>query len=72
MENTSAGLIHQEKIRLLGFFIIMSVITLIVVGTIASRTSIDYSEGALQDDYGWDDEESGDYGDLEESDYYED
>ena len=50
----------------------MSVITLIVVGTIASRTSIDYSEGALQDDYGWDDEESEDYGDLEESDYYED
>ena len=53
-------------------FIIMSAITLIIVGTIASRTSIDYSEGALQDDYGWDDEESGDYGDLEESDYYED
>ena len=53
-------------------FIILSIITLIVVGTIASRTSVDYSKGALQDDYGWDDEESEDYGDLEESEYYED
>ena len=40
-------------------FVIITIITLLAVISVASRTSLDFSDGALQEDFGWeeDDEE---------------
>ena len=55
-------------------FIILTLITLVVVVSVASKTSLDFSDGALQEDFGWeeDDEEyDDDYdGEYEEDDDY--
>ena len=41
-----------------------------VVISIASKTSLDFSDGALQEDYGWENEEDEeDLDDLEHEDY---
>ena len=51
-------------------FIILTLITLTVVISIASKTSLDFSDGALQEDYGWENEEDEeDLDDLEHEDY---
>jgi hypothetical protein len=51
-------------------FIILTLITLTVVISVASKTSLDFSDGALQEDYGWeDDDEEEDIDDLEDEDY---
>jgi hypothetical protein len=49
-------------------FIIITLITLIVVVSVASKTSLDFSDGALQEDFGWEDEEE----DYDEDEYEED
>ncbi|MAV43755.1 MAG: hypothetical protein CMA30_04680 [Euryarchaeota archaeon] len=51
-------------------FIILTLITVTVVISIASKTSLDFSDGALQEDYGWENEEDEeDLDDLEHEDY---
>jgi len=51
-------------------FIILTLITLTVVISVASKTSLDFSDGALQEDYGWEsDDEHEELDDLEEDDY---
>lgn len=51
-------------------FIIITLITLVVVVSVASKTSLDFSDGALQEDFGWeeDEEEYDEYEDEEEDD----
>ena len=48
-------------------FIIITLITLVVVVSVASKTSLDFSDGALQEDFGWEDEEE-DYEEYEDED----
>ena len=54
-------------------FVIVSIITLAVVATVASKTSIDYGEGAFEEEEDWDDdeedEESSAYDDEDEEEY---
>ena len=51
-------------------FIILTLITVTVVISIASKTSLDFSDGALQEDYGWENgEDEEDLDDLEHEDY---
>ena len=51
-------------------FVIITLLTLLVVVSVASKTSLDFSKGALQEDFGWEDEEEEfeDYEDEEEDD----
>ena len=42
-------------------------IALVVVVSVASKTSLDFSDGALQEDFGWEDEEE-DYEEYEDED----
>ena len=41
-------------------FILLTIMTLAIVFTVATRTSIDFGEGAFEDDEDWDDDEEGD------------
>lgn len=57
---------------LIWLFVIITLITLMVVVSVASRTSLDFSEGALQDDFGWEEEEDEEYEEDEYSDEIDD
>ncbi|MCH1461711.1 MAG: hypothetical protein L7U25_05070 [Candidatus Poseidonia sp.] len=50
-------------------FVLLSILTLAVVFTVATKTSIDFGEGAFaEDDEDWDDEEEDDYDDDDDPD----
>ena len=51
-------------------FILLTIMTLAIVFTVATRTSIDFGEGAFDDDEDWDDDEEGD--DEYDDDEYDD
>ena len=50
-------------------FIILTLITLTVVISVASKTSLDFSDGALQEDFGWENDEDEENLDDIEEDY---
>jgi hypothetical protein len=52
-------------------FIILTLITLVVVVSVASKTSLDFSDGALQEDFGWEEDEE-EYDDDYDGEYEED
>ena len=52
-------------------FIILTLITLVVVVSVASKTSLDFSDGALQEDFGWEEDEE-EYDDDYDEEYEED
>ena len=46
----------------------MTLITLTVVISVASKTSLDFSDGALQEDFGWENDED-EIDNVEDEDY---
>jgi hypothetical protein len=49
----------------------LTLITLVVVVSVASKTSLDFSDGALQEDFGWEEDEE-EYDDDYDGEYEED
>ena len=58
-----------RKNPLTWIFIILTLITLTVVISVASKTSLDFSDGALQEDFGWENDEDEENLDDIEEDY---
>jgi hypothetical protein len=52
-------------------FVIVSILTLAVVMTVASKTSIDYGDGAFDEEEDWDDDDDDEVEDYDEDEEYE-